>query len=111
MFALALAGPAAAATKANLAATDNTVAGPGVTSVTAGGTERIFSNPNMSDVCVTVVNTGKLPIGVSIVGASSASSEVPVGGSTAVCSDDTTAIDLTCTQDSKCAAQWRVDDN
>jgi len=108
---LGLAAPAFAAPKANLTSTNNTIAGPGTAPFAIGGSERIFSHPTGSDVCVTVVNTGKVSVGVSITGVSSASIDVPAGGSKAVCSDDTTAIDLTCTQETACAAQWRVDDN
>jgi hypothetical protein len=108
---LAFAGPAFAAKGGSLTATNNTIAGPGSTTVDAEGTERIFSHPGASDVCVTVVNTGKGPVDVDITGASSATVSVPTRSSKAVCSDDTTAIDLTCGAGASCAAQWRVDDN
>jgi hypothetical protein len=113
LLALGLAAPAFAATKSNLTVTNNTIAGPGAVSVAVGGSEQVFSHPTTgTDVCVTVVNTGKVPVGVSITGTSSASTSVPAGGSKAVCSDDTTAIDLTCGEESNaCAAQWRVDEN
>lgn len=110
---LGLAAPAFAAPKASLTATNNTIAGPGATSLDSGGSEQVFSHPaGTSDVCVTVVNTGKAPVGVSITGDSSASTSVPVGGAKAVCSDDTTAIDLSCGEEANaCSAQWRVDEN
>lgn len=107
-----LAAPAFAAPKTNLTVTNNTIAGPGAVSVGIGGSETVFSHPTGSDVCVTVANTGKVPVGIGITGASSASTSVPAGGTKAVCSDDTTAIDLTCGEESNdCAAQWRVDEN
>lgn len=111
-LALGLAAPALAAKTASLTATNNTIAGPGSASLDVGSSETVFSHPTGSDVCVTVVNTGKSSVGVSITGVSSASTSVPVGGSKGVCSDDTTAIDLSCGEEtSGCAAQWRVDDN
>jgi hypothetical protein len=108
---LGLAAPAFAATKTSLTATNNTIAGPGTSAIAIGGSEQVFSHPSANDVCVTVANTGKVPVGVSITGASSASTSVPAGGTKTVCSDDTTAIDLTCGEESNdCAAQWRVDE-
>ena len=71
---------------------------------------RVFSHPGSADVCVTVANNGKVAVEVSITGASSAASDVPAGGTLAVCSKDATAIDLNCNAESTCAAQWRVDD-
>jgi hypothetical protein len=108
---LGLAAPAFAAPKTNLSATNNTIAGPGATSIAIGSAETVFSHPTGSDVCVTVVNTGKAALTVSVTGVSSASPSVPAGSSKAVCSDDTTAIDLTCGEESNCSAQWRVDEN
>jgi hypothetical protein len=111
-LALVLAGPAFAAAKANLTATNNTIAGPGTATVAVAGSGRIFSHPSASSVCVTVANTGKVPVGISITGADSATTSVAAGGTKALCSDDTTAIDLTCGEENTdCAAQWRVDDN
>jgi len=109
--AFGLAAPALAAPKTNLAATNNTIAGPGAISIGIGSSETVFSHPTGSDVCVTVVNTGKAALTVAVTGVSSASPSVPAGGSKAVCSDDTTAIDLTCGEESNCSAQWRVDEN
>ena len=109
---LGLAAPAFAAKSAGLTATNNTLAGPGATSLEAGSSDEVFSHPTGSDVCVTVANNGKVPVGVSITGASSASTTVAVGGTKAVCSDDTTAIDITCGEETNgCTAEWRVDEN
>jgi len=111
-LALGLAGSASAAAKATLTSTNNTIAGPGTVTIAAGGTERIFLHSGgASDVCVTVVNTGKLPVDISFTGASAPTGEVPAGGSEAVCADDVTQIDLSCTEEQTCTAQWRVDDN
>lgn len=114
LLALALAlvptAPALAAKGGSLTATNNTVAGPGSASVAAGDSQRVFSHPGTADVCVTVANAGKVSIEVSITGETSAATDVPAGGSLAVCSKDTSAIDLNCTGESACAAQWRVDD-
>ncbi len=94
-----------------LAATSNTIAGPGVISIGEGGSERIFLHSGgTTDLCVTVTNTGRAPIGISVTGATSPTGEAPVGGSEAVCAEDVTQIDLNCVAQS-CAAQWRVDDN
>ena len=108
-----LAAPAFAATKSTLSATNNTIAGPGSASVAPGGSETVFSNPGASTACVTVVNTGKSPVGVDISGGNAATTSVAAGGTKGVCSDDLTGVDLTCDAEEKadCTAQWRVDDN
>ena len=109
-LALGLAGSASAASKTTLTPTNNTVAGPGTTPIAASGTERIFLHPsNGSDLCVTVTNTGKVPVDVNVTGATSPTGSVSVGATEAVCADDVTQIDLVCTQPNDCAAQWRVD--
>lgn len=110
-LALGLAGSASAASKSTLTTGNNTVAGPGTISIAAGGSERIYTHPsNTNDACVTVVNTGRAPVGVSVTGASAPTGEVPVNGSEAVCAEDVTQIDLTCTiGGAECDAQWRVD--
>jgi hypothetical protein len=109
-LALGLAGSASAASKGTLTPTNNTVAGPGTTPIAASATERVFIHPsNGSDLCVTVTNTGKVPVDVSVTGASSPTGSVSVGATEAVCADDVTQVDLTCAQASDCAAQWRVD--
>ena len=112
-LALGLAGSASAAAKTTLGTGNNTVAGPGSTSIAAGGSETIFLHPgNTSDLCTTVVNSGKVAVTVNITGGSSPSGAVSVNGSKAVCADDVTQVDLTCpAEGSDCAAQWRVDDN
>jgi len=111
-LALGLAGSASAAAKGTLTAGNNTVAGPGTISILAGGTEHIFTHPaNTSDLCATVVNTGKDPVSVNVTGASAPTGSVPGGGSKAVCADDVTLIDLVCPGDKNCTAQWRVDQN
>ena len=116
-LALALAwgvAPAAAtaAAKTTLTATNNTIAGPGAATIAVGGSERVYSHPSANTVCVTVVNTGKVPVGISVTGADSATTSVAVGSTKSLCSDDTTAIDLTCGEENTdCTAQWRVDES
>ena len=108
---LGLAGSAGAAPKTTLTVSNNTVAGPGTTAIAAGGTERIYVHPaNTGDACVTVVNNGRIPVGIVVTGDASPIGEVPVNGSEAVCADDVTQIDLTCVAGgAECSAQWRVD--
>jgi len=110
-LALGLAGSAGAAPKTTLTATNNTIAGPGTISIAAGGSERIYFHPNnTNDACVTVANTGRIPVGVTVTGAANPTGEVPVNGTEAVCAEDVTQIDLTCAGGgAECAAQWRVD--
>jgi hypothetical protein len=110
-LALGLAGSASAASKTTLTTGNNTIAGPGAISIAAGGSERIYTHPNnTSDACVTVVNTGRVPVGVAVSGGGSPTGEVPVNGTEAVCADDVTQIDLACTAGgAECTAQWRVD--
>ena len=111
VLALGFAGSAGAASKSSLTVGNRTVAGPGTDSLAEGGSIRVFTHANnSSDLCVTVVNTGKNNVGVSVTGATPAVGDVPAGGSQAVCSDDVTAIDLTCPV-GNCTAQWRVDQN
>ena len=102
----------AGATAPALTATDNTRAGPGAISIPVGGTERIFFHSGgTTDLCVTVTNTGRAPIGINVTGATSPTGEAPVGGSEAVCAEDVTQIDLFCMAQTNCTAQWRVDSN
>jgi hypothetical protein len=58
-----------------------------------------------------VVNTGRVPVDVTVTGATTPTGTVSVGGSEAVCADDVTQIDLYCPQPSDCTAQWRVDED
>jgi hypothetical protein len=109
-LALGLAGSASAAAKGTLTTTNNTIAGPGTTSIAAAGTERIYIHPNNNgDVCVTVVNTGKTAVDVNVTGADSPTGTVGTGATEAVCADDVTQIDLACPGESTCTAQWRID--
>src|SRR5262245_31148233 len=109
---LGLAAAAGAAAKSTLAATNNTIAGPGTVSIAAGASERIFLHSGgTTDLCVTVVNSGKLPVGIAVTGATSPTGEVGANGSEAVCAEDVTQVDLVCNQEQNCAAQWRIDDN
>jgi hypothetical protein len=109
---IGLATPAFAEPKTNLTAVQSTIAGPGTTRIAVGGTERIFTHSGgASDVCVTVANTGKVPLDVTLTSTTSPTAAVSSGATTAVCSEDVTAIDLVCLQESACNAQWRVDEN
>lgn len=111
---LAQAAPAAAAGKGgSLGAGGQTMAGPGTVSVAAGGTQEVFlhSGGGASDACVTVVNTGRVPVNVEIAGATTPVMSVPVGGTHAACVEDLVGIEFQCAQEQPCSAQWRVDRN
>ncbi len=114
IFALGSAGSAhAAASGPSLSAGGNTLAGPGATSVSAGGTTEIFahSGGGPPDVCVTVVNKGRVPVSFEITGATNPTALVPVAGSRGLCAEDVTAVEVVCAEEQTCSVQWRVDDN
>jgi len=111
---VAFAAPAAAAGKGgSLGAGGLTIAGPGTVSVGAGGTQEVFlhSGGGASDTCVTVVNTGRVPIQAEISGATTPVMSVPVGGTHTTCVEDLAGIEFQCAQEQACSAQWRVDRN
>jgi len=111
-LALGLAGSASAASKGTLTATNNTLAGPGTVAIAAGGTAHVFTQAGgNSDVCATVVNTGRASVTVNVTGeGEAAGGDVPAGGTGAVCTDDATDVNVVCAGESDCAVQWRVDD-
>ena len=111
---LVQAAPASAAGKGgSLGAGGQTMAGPGTVSVPAGGTQEVFqhSGGGPSDACVTVVNTGRVPVSVEVAGATTPVMSVPVGATHAACVEDLVGIEFQCAQEQPCAAQWRVDRN
>jgi hypothetical protein len=109
---LGLSGPAAAASKPSLAPGGRTVAGPGSVALDPAAQERVFTDSTgTSDVCVTVINSGKSQLTLAITGASTPSIDVAAGGSKALCAEDVQFVDLGCTGTTPCSAQWRVDDN
>ena len=109
---LGLSGPAAAASKPSLAPGGRTVAGPGTVSLDPAAQERVFSDSaGTSDVCITLVNSGKSQLTVAITGATTPSTDVAAGGSRALCAEDVQFVDLSCSGTTPCNAQWRVDDN
>jgi hypothetical protein len=109
---LGLSAPAAAASKPSLVPGGRTVAGPGTVALDPAAQERVFTDSaGTSDVCVTLVNSGKSQLTLAITGASTPSTDVGTGGSRALCAEDVQFVDLTCTGTTPCSAQWRVDDN
>ena len=109
-----LAAPAFAAGKGgSLGAGGQTMAGPGTVTVGAGGTQEVFqhSGGGASDACVTVVNTGRVPVNAEVTGATTPLMSVPVGGTHAACVEDLVGVEFQCPQEQACAAQWRVDRN
>lgn len=112
LLSLGLAAPAAAASKASLTAGGRTVAGPGTLSLGLGAEQRIFAQSGgTSSVCVTVVNTGKSQLTLTITGATTPSTDVATGATQALCAEDVQFVDLVCSGTANCNAQWRVDDN
>jgi hypothetical protein len=109
----AFAAPAAAGKGATLGAGGLTIAGPATVTVSAGGTTEVFfhSGSGAPDACVTVVNTGRVPVQAEIAGATVPVMFVPVGATHAQCLQDLTGIEFQCPQEQACAAQWRVDRN
>jgi hypothetical protein len=109
---LCLAAPAAAASKASLTAGGRTVAGPGALSLGLGAQERVFAQSGgTSSVCVTVINTGKSQLTLTITGATTPSTDLAAGATKALCGEDVQFVDLVCSGTANCSAQWRVDDN
>ena len=90
-----------------------TIGGPAAVSVVAGGTTEVFLNSGggAPDACVTVVNTGRVPIQAEIAGATTPLMFVPVGATHVVCVQDLAGIEFQCAQEQPCSAQWRVDRN
>jgi len=112
-FALGLAGSAAAQAKGGgLAPGGRTVAGPGSLQMAALATERIFTDPSNSNVCVTVAVAGKAAsVTMTLTGNTTPSAIVPPGGSKALCVEGADFVDLECGATSACNVQWRVDRN
>lgn len=109
---LGLSAPAAAASKATLTTGGRTVAGPATLSLGLGAQERVFTQSGgTSSVCVTVINTGKSQLTLTITGAATPSIDVLAGGSKALCVEDVQFVDLVCSGTAICSGQWRVDDN
>ena len=110
-LALGLAGPAGAQAKGGgMVPGGRTLAGPGSLQLAAGATERVFTDPNLSDVCVTVAVAGKAAsVAMTLTGATTPSGLVPAGGSKSLCVEAVQFVDLSCGVTSPCLVQWRVD--
>jgi hypothetical protein len=111
-LALAIAAPAGAASAPALTAGGNTLAGPGTTNLGLNATATVYTDDsNNSDTCVTVANTGKSPVRLTMVNdvPSTVSIDLAIGASGALCRDNTERVDLVCLGASTCSAQWRVD--
>ena len=104
--------PAFAASAPALSAGGHTLAGPGSVSLALNATQTVYTDTSSNaDTCVTVVNSGKSTVRLSITNdvPSTASIDVLAGGSAALCRDSTEQVDLLCIGPSSCAAQWRLD--
>jgi hypothetical protein len=112
-LALGLAGSAAAQAKGGgLAPGGRTVAGPGSLQMAATATERVFTDPGNSNVCVTVAVVGKAAsVTMTLTGNTTPTAVVPAGGSKSLCVDAVDFVDLECGATSSCNVQWRVDRN
>ena len=112
-LALDLAGPAGAQAKGGgMTPGGRTVAGPGSIQMAAGATQRVFTDPANSDVCVTVaVAGGAASVTMTLTGLTTPSAVVPAGGSKSLCVADVQFVDLACGAASTCNVQWRVDLN
>jgi hypothetical protein len=112
-FLMASAAPAAAAKGGSLTAGGQTSAGPGAVTVAAGGTQEVFSSSSAAatDSCVTVANTGRVPIFAEVTGVTTNLMSVGPGDTLAACVEDLTGVEMQCAQEQPCSAQWRVDRN
>jgi hypothetical protein len=109
---LGLAAPGAAASKASLTAGGRTIAGPATLSLGLGAQERVLTHSGgTSNVCVTVINTGKSQLTLTITGATTPSTDVAAGATKALCVEDVQFVDLVCSGTANCSAQWRADNN
>jgi hypothetical protein len=109
----ASATPAFAAGKAGaLVAAGRTISGPGTVNLGTGAQLRAHSDPEAAtDICVTVANTGREPVTLTLTGATTPSIVVNPGETRAQCVDDIQFVDVICSGANSCTAQWRVDLN
>lgn len=109
---LALATPAFAASAPALTAGGHTLAGPGSVNLALNATQTVYTDASANaDTCVTVVNSGKATVRLSITNdvPNTTSIDVLAGASGALCRDSTEQVDLLCVGPSSCTAQWRLD--
>jgi hypothetical protein len=113
---LGAAGPAlAGGSTGGLTAGGRTLAGPAPLTIGAGLTATVYTHASSNtDACATAVNTSKgSSVQIVLVGpaSSTATVDVPAGGTGSLCKDQLLRMDLTCLGTSSCTAQWRVDRN
>ena len=113
-LALVFAGtPALAAGKAGeLVAAGRTLSGPGTVNLSTGTQLRVHSDPSANtDVCVTLANAGREPVTLTLTGDTTPSIVVNPGDVRAQCVDGVQFVDVICSGQNSCTAQWRVDLN
>jgi hypothetical protein len=108
---VAAGAPALAAGKTGgLAAGGRTISGPGSLQLAIGAQARVHEDPTVNrDVCVTLVNTGRSQLTMTLTGDTTPSTTFDPGVSKALCVGNVHYVDVSCTGVSACSAQWRVD--
>jgi hypothetical protein len=110
---LAAGTPALAAGKTgDLVAAGRTLSGPGTVNLATGAQLRVHSDPVANtDVCVTLANSGREPVTLTLTGDTTPSIVVNPGEVRAQCVDGVQFVDVICSGQNSCTAQWRVDLN
>jgi len=109
---LAQAGPAAAGAAGGLLPGGRTISGPAPLLLAMGASERVHNDGATNrNVCVTVLNTGRSQVTMTLTGTGNPTTDVAPGSSKALCVDSAQFVDVSCTGASACSAQWRVDSN
>jgi len=95
-----------------LAPGGRTLAGPAMARIEMQATDTIYTYPSTgTNSCVTVAGVLGASVRMSLVGNTTSTFDVPVGGSGSLCKDNLVRMDLTCLGTVTCLAQWRVDAN
>jgi hypothetical protein len=78
----------------------------------AGAQLRVHTDPAANtDVCVTLANSGREPVTLTLTGDTTPSIVVNPGDVRAQCVDGVQFVDVICSGQNSCSAQWRVDLN
>ena len=103
--------PAIAAGKpGSLTPGGRTIAGPGSVLLDTGTQARVHEDPTVGrNVCVTLANTGRSQLTMTLTGDTTPSASVDPGVSKALCVGNVHFVDVSCTGANACSAQWRVD--
>ena len=92
-----------------------TIAGPGQAVVAGGATVTVVRgltdvSSSLNGVCATVVNVGKAPVRLDLIDGGTTSVTIPAGSSSTLCGDGSVdQVDLVCTGNKGCLADYRVD--